>query len=94
MTPDMKRLCERADLIIRSRFGGPPLTGIGLCYPREAEAIVRAVLLALREPTEEAYWAAHEPFNWGPGFADGSDPDPRKVVTAMIDYILADPVKA
>lgn len=67
MTPDMKRLCEAAEAVEYSYQEN--------LRPAEAEAVVRAVLMALREPQEtydvaEAETDARRPLK--PRFALGA----------------------
>lgn len=55
---------------------------------------VRAILQAMREPSEGMVDAGENPFDWGPpGFTDmpGGEATARKVWRAMIDHILAAP---
>jgi hypothetical protein len=54
---------------------------------------VRAVLEALREPSEVVIEAGTEPFDWGPGGGWGPDPNAEAVWKAMIDAILSEQEK-
>lgn len=83
MTPDMKRLCEAVDSAYADFVKGGYT-----CGPDEhtieatPEAIVRAVLMALREPSEEMAKAGWTTFDYPPS------PSPQEVWRAMIDQIL------
>lgn len=72
MTPDLKRLCEAAGNV---EFGH-----YQYLEPEEAEAIVRAVLMALPDMDGGERYAAGE---WS-----------RRNADAMISDILAEPAKA
>jgi len=87
MTPDMKRLCEAA-----SRAYEPYVADIA---PQDVEAIVRAVLAALREPSAAM-------IDVGGGIDDDryysigivGDDQAKQAFTAMIDHILSEPATA
>jgi hypothetical protein len=86
MTPDMKRLYEAAD-----KAGS--LEWHVAVLPEDRTAIIRAVLLALREPSYEMIRAADDTAT------DGGDGrmvrgDFEREVAAMIDYILTEPTMA
>ena len=72
MTPDMKRLCEAAEAVEYSYQEN--------LRPAEAEAVVRAVLMALPDLDGGERYAAGE---WS-----------RRNADAMISDILAEPAKA
>jgi hypothetical protein len=76
MTPDMKRLCEAAANVEL----GPDAD-----YLRDwqAEAVVRAVLTALREPSDGLREAMSD-----------ATPFPGQALNEMVDFILAEPAKA
>lgn len=90
MTPDLKRLCEAAEEAFYAN--------IVPASDREElqetlEAVVRAVLMALREPSSGML---DEPYNTGWFNGDGTmDRKPlREEFAAMIDHVLAEPAKA
>jgi hypothetical protein len=88
MTPDMKRLCQAAEEAFETVFHGD-----AEITPGGSETIVRAVLLALREPSYGMLRAAEDAEKVGD---DGRmvRGDFEREVTAMIDHILAEPAKA
>lgn len=53
-------------------------------------AFARAALLAIREPSEEAYCALAERFDFGP-HGSPSSPWPDAMIGAYIDHILSNP---
>lgn len=100
MTPDMKRLCDLARAEIPCPYDDEGRPTVSLDDRDEAaEAIVRAVLLALREPSESAAEAAgatclpnpDDPYT--PWIEIGSDAA-RATTAALINHILAEPAKA
>jgi len=79
MTRDLRRLCEAA--IRGSPKASAPINEF------QAEAIVRAVLTALREPSREALDSA--------GYvSDTLLEDGSQFLPALIDHILAEPATA
>jgi hypothetical protein len=88
MTPDMERLCEAADKAMCEVGHGPH----GL-MDHEAEAIVRAVLMALREPSAAVKEAAEEGTEFY-GAGENISYDAGETIARAVDFILSDPVKA
>lgn len=86
MTPDMKRLCEAAFSACERR---------SLLADREdAEAIVRAMLKELREPSEAmraAGQAGQRAFDVMPGAGSGYLSSEPYTFAAIIDYVLTEP---
>jgi hypothetical protein len=87
MNPDMKRLCAAA---FDARERRPPLAS-----REDAEAIVRAVLKELREPSEAmraAGQVGQRAFDAMPGSGSGYLSSEPYTFAAIIDYVLASPV--
>jgi hypothetical protein len=86
MTPDMKRLCEAAANVEL----GPEAD-----YLRDwqAEAVVRAVLTALREPSDAVKKAAEEDTEFY-GAGEHISYDAGETIARAVDFILAEPAKA
>lgn len=83
MTPDLERLCDAAGNVELDMYPD-------YLRDEEAEKVVRAVLIALREPGEAARIAA---LNTGlPGMGD--PPLYEKVWLNMVDAILGEPATA
>jgi hypothetical protein len=93
MSPDMRRLCEAAFdarlAVMPDNYGDGP-------EPSDFDPVVRAVLMALREPSRAMKEVAShvevegnypESFTLAPKEA-------AEAFTAMIDHILAEPAKA
>lgn len=54
-----------------------------------SEGTIKAVLKAMREPTEAMHDAAHEAWDWGPGTStDDRDADATRCWRTMIDAAL------
>lgn len=97
MTPDMKRLCEAAkDAHFNGAFQADIHGYIG--YDDSAEAIVRAVLTALREPSEDLSDAVFKRFNDDDVSGDMYEILPthhvQTVLTLAADHILSEPATA
>lgn len=85
MTPDMKRLCEAA---ASAGFRPSQHTICG-----RPEAIVRAVLMALREPSDAVKKAAEEGTEFY-GAGEYISYDAGETIARAVDFILAEPAKA
>lgn len=94
MTPDLKRLCAAAEAEVEQA-----VIDAGNNRKPDTEAIVRAVLMALREPSREAKSQASrstendiaaELVGYGWAVEDASS----RHFTAIIDHILAEPATA
>ena len=82
MSPDMKRLCDAARR---------PLQRASVTDPgKTEEAVVRAVLTALKRPSPEALDAAQDVAISGPEGGTQRASVAREFV-AIVDYILTDP---
>lgn len=94
MTPDFKRLCEAA---ARAAFlGAHP--GVHIMGGMQAivvspEAVVKAVLLALREPSDAVKKAAEEGTEFY-GAGEYISYDAGETIARAVDFILAEPAKA
>jgi hypothetical protein len=88
MTPDMRRLCQAAEEAFETVFHGD-----AEITPGGSETIVRAVLLALREPSYGMLRAAEDAEKVG---EDGRmvRGDFDREICAMLDHILAQPSTA
>lgn len=86
MTPDFKRLCEAAEAVEYSYQEN--------LRPAEAEAVVRAVLMALKEPSEGALKAARLRLY---RYRHNDEPDVLDTNPmaweAMLGHILGEPLK-
>lgn len=94
MTPDMKRLCEAAERAhddwVKGGYSVKPGEHTIEATP---EAIVRAVLMALREPSDAVKKAAEEGtefYGWGEYISY----DAGETIARAVDFILAEPAKA
>lgn len=88
MTPDMKRLCEAA-LDGFNRYSGMDRNMTN----GEVEAIVHAVLTALREPSDAVKKAAEEGTEFY-GAGEYISYDAGETIARAVDFILAEPAKA
>lgn len=88
MTPDMKRLCEAAQFA----YEGEEETSI-ILYDTQAEAIVRAVLMVLREPSEDVVEEGSYTYD-ATGLEQIGPRVAARAFSAMLDAILAEPAKA
>lgn len=88
MTPDMKRLCE-AVLDGFNRYSGIDRN----MTSGEAEAIVHAVLMALREPSDAVKKAAEKDTEFY-GCGEYISYDADETIARAVDFILAEPAKA
>ena len=100
MTPDMKRLCEAAESAHDDWVKGGYAVKAGE-YTIEAtpEAIVRAVLTALREPSASTVEAGSTAGIPNPGdpytpWLEVGDEGAKSAFTNMIDHILSEPATA
>lgn len=82
MSPDMKRLCEA----VRRPLQRGPATDLD----KMAEAVVRAVLTALKRPSPEALDPARDVAIGGPEGGTQRASAAREFV-AIVDCILTDP---
>ncbi|MET3481520.1 hypothetical protein [Methylobacterium sp. 1973] len=86
MTPDFKRLCEAAEDAYNDQSGSP--------FSLDCrEAIVRAVLMALREPSDAVKKAAEEGTEFY-GAGEYISYDAGETIARAVDFILAEPAKA
>jgi hypothetical protein len=94
MTPDMKRLCEAAESAYDDWVkGGYSVDPDEYTIEATPEAIVRAVLMALREPSAAVKEAAEEGTEFY-GAGENISYDAGETIARAVDFILADPVKA
>ncbi|MGX9980733.1 hypothetical protein [Methylobacterium fujisawaense] len=88
MTPDMKRICDAAHRCITEDHGD-----MEDADPSFAEAIVRAVLMALRDPSDAVKKAAEKDTEFY-GCGEYISYDAGETIARAVDFILAEPARA
>lgn len=85
MTPDMKRLCDAAMDAEETWFRNMP--------EARSAAVVRAVLMALRKPSDAVKKAAEKDTEFY-GCGEYISYDAGETIARAVDFILAEPAKA